>query len=68
MTTGTGKMGTVAMRYCAFCGDELGMIDSRYYDRNDTCGKLICERWARDQARAEREEAHRDLDERMGWD
>jgi hypothetical protein len=34
----------------------------------DTCGKQECERELRDALRAEREEAHRKLDERNGWD
>ncbi len=54
-------------RYCWICGEDMGFIESRFYDRRDTCGKLTCEREARDAAREEREEAHRDLDDRMGW-
>jgi hypothetical protein len=45
----------------------MGFIEAKYYDRRDTCGKLVCEREARDAAQEEREEAHRDLDESMGW-
>jgi hypothetical protein len=55
-------------RFCWYCGESLGVIDSRYYDRMDTCGKQECERELRDALRAEREEAHRKLDERNGWD
>ena len=54
-------------RYCWVCGEDMGLIEDRYYDRRDTCGKQACERDARDVAREEREEAHRDLDDRMGW-
>jgi hypothetical protein len=55
------------MRYCWCCGCELGEIEDRFYERSDTCGKPDCERERRDQDRYEREEAHRELDERMGW-
>lgn len=58
---------TIKMRYCWMCGKEMGMIDSRYYDRGDTCGEMECAREERDADRAEREEAHRDFNERMGW-
>lgn len=54
-------------RYCWVCGGGMGFIEAKYYDRRDTCGKLVCEREARDAAQEEREEAHRDLDESMGW-
>ena len=55
------------MRYCWYCGEELGVIENRHYDRSDTCGKQECERAARDAARAEREESHERLDRDMGW-
>jgi len=45
----------------------MGVIEDKYYDRSDTCGKRECEREARDQARAERDEAHEKLDRDMGW-
>lgn len=54
-------------RYCAICGDEMGLIDDRHYSRGDTCGKLTCEQAAREEERERREEAHRDLDDRMDW-
>jgi len=54
-------------RFCWNCGKSLGVIQNRYYDRTDTCGARECERELRDQLRAKREEAHRELDERMGW-
>src|SRR5690348_11005910 len=44
------------MRHCWFCGDELGVIEDRHYQRGDTCGKPECEREARDQAQYERTE------------
>ncbi len=54
-------------RYCWNCGEDMGFIENRYYDKFDTCGKLECQREERAAYREEREEAHRDLDERMGY-
>jgi len=54
-------------RFCANCGDSLGHIESRHYDRRDTCGKLACEREARDEIAAERADAHEQLDRDGGW-
>ena len=54
-------------RFCWNCGDSMGFIENRYYDRSDTCGKRECDRAARDQAAAERDEAHKQLDCDMGW-
>jgi hypothetical protein len=53
------------MRYCFNCGAELGCYAD--YGRLDTCGAMECERAARDEARAERDEAHEQLDRDMGW-
>jgi hypothetical protein len=58
---------TAKMRYCWNCGAELGVCEAKYYDRGDTCGSLECNREARYAAEAEREEAHRQLDEDRGW-
>lgn len=58
---------TVKMHFCFNCGAELGILPDRLYDRTDTCGARECEREARDQDAEERERAHEDLDERMGW-
>lgn len=55
----------VKMRYCCYCGEELGIYAD--YDKLDTCGKQECQKFAQDEARAERDEAHRKLDEDMGW-
>jgi hypothetical protein len=55
-------------RFCWVCGDSRGIIDDRNYLRSDTCGMPSCEREARDQERAEREEAHERLDRDRGWD
>lgn len=54
-------------RHCWACGESMGPIDSRHYDRRDTCGKLECAREERDVYHEEREQAHHDLDDRMGW-
>lgn len=55
------------MRHCCYCGEELGVIADYYYDKLETCGKQECERFAREEARAERWEAHEKLDHDMGW-
>ena len=55
------------MRYCWYCGAELGVIERRDYQRTDTCGKRECERARADADAEEREEAHRRLDEERGW-
>jgi hypothetical protein len=51
------------LRHCWNCGDEMGVIEDRYYDRMDTCGKRECERAARYARESERAEAHRSVDE-----
>ena len=53
------------MRHCFNCGEELGVYAD--YDPLDTCGKLECNRAASDALAGERYEAHRKLDEDMGW-
>lgn len=55
------------MRYCCVCGEELGLIEDKHYDRSDTCGKQSCDREMRDAMQAERDEAHERLDRDMGW-
>jgi hypothetical protein len=55
------------MRRCWNCGAELGMIDDKNYDRMDTCGDPECEHELQSALRAEREEAHRILDNDMGY-
>jgi hypothetical protein len=55
-------------RFCWYCGASLGEIEDSHYEPTDTCGKRECERAANDEARAQREEAHRQLDRDMGWD
>jgi hypothetical protein len=62
MNTPKGKI-----RHCPNCGAGMGFIEDRYYDRRDTCGSRECEREARNDAYAEREEAHEQLDRDMGW-
>ena len=53
------------MRHCFNCGAQLGRY--RDYDPLDNCGQPGCQREANAQAREERFEAHRQLDEDMGW-
>ncbi len=52
-------------RFCCYCGESMGAYAD--YDRMDTCGERECERFVREEMAAEREDAHNDLDERMGW-
>ena len=54
-------------RHCWHCGESMGMIESKYWSHGDTCGKRECDRAAQEAEREHREEAHRDLDDRMGW-
>lgn len=58
---------TARERHCCVCGESLGVIEARNYQRDDTCGKLECDRAMRDMHAAEREEAHERLDRDMGW-
>ncbi len=53
------------IRFCFNCGAELPA--SAYHDRLDTCGSLECEREAQNQALADREDAHEQLDRDNGW-
>jgi hypothetical protein len=56
------------VQHCEYCGEDLGGKVDRYNgDPPVTCGKQECERWARDCMAEQREDAHRDLDDRMGW-
>jgi hypothetical protein len=52
-------------RFCYYCGDSMGVYAD--YDRYDTCGQPKCDREVRDAIMEEREEAHRELDQRNGW-
>lgn len=54
-------------RHCWNCGEDMGMIDDRHYDRRDTCGKLECQREERDAYAQERDEAHEQLDRDLGY-
>ena len=58
-------MNEAKMQYCDYCGDEIG-VGHRYYRDRQTCGKGECERWARDEEQAERDQAHEELDRNMG--
>lgn len=64
----TPKASQSKMRRCCVCGKEIGILQERYYDRNDTCGDIECDREMRDQDAAVRDDAHERLDRDMGWD
>jgi len=55
------------VRHCPYCGDDMGFIEDRYYERNDPCGKQSCMREASDCEREERDNAHDQLDRDNGW-
>jgi len=59
------KLDKPKMRYCFYCGAEMGVYAD--YDKLDTCGRAACDRAAKEEMRMERKEAHRRLDEDMGW-
>ena len=54
------------MQYCYNCGAELGVYP--FADRYDTCGKLECDREARNASIEERDNAHEQLDRDNGWE
>lgn len=54
-------------RFCPICGESLGFPEDRFYFRSDTCGSRECEREMREIERAERDEAHEQLDRDLGW-
>jgi hypothetical protein len=53
--------------HCAYCGDDMGPWNA-YSRRGDCCGKGECQNFEREEARAEREEAHEQLDRDLGYD
>lgn len=57
--------GKPKMRHCFYCGEELGV--SGYHHPLDTCGNPECDRAARAEDQAQREEAHEELDRLMDW-
>lgn len=59
---------TARERHCWYCGESMGVIESRHYHRGDTCGKRECERAAKHADRQERDEAHAALDADRGYD
>ena len=52
---------------CEICGAELRVPEARQGE-TVTCGAPACDREARAIAQQERDEAHEDLDRRLGWD
>ena len=55
------------IRTCWNCGDDMGFIEDRYYDRTDVCGKIECSRAQRDAIAEERQDAHDAVDDYYGW-
>jgi hypothetical protein len=53
---------------CEYCGDDLGGFVDKRYGEPVTCGKRECERWAYEDTRIDREDAHERLDRMRGWD
>lgn len=56
-----------SVRSCPYCGDDMGFIEDRYFERTDPCGKTECNRDAAEADRADRHEAHEHLDREQGW-
>ena len=54
-------------RTCCMCGEPMGFIEDKFYDRRDTCGSKECEREMRNADAAERQAAHDALDDNMSW-
>jgi hypothetical protein len=55
------------IRHCENCGADLDGPVDKYPGDFITCGKRECEREARDQQQAARDEAHEQLDRDMGY-
>lgn len=51
---------------CDYCGEDCGPADT-YDPGPHSCGAAECERFVCDTLEAEREEAHRQLDEELGY-
>lgn len=58
-------MSKAKMQHCFNCGEELGLYVA--WDNLEACGKSACQRELQDAFRAEREEAHEELDRNMGY-
>lgn len=50
------------IRHCWNCGDDMGFIEDRFYDRTDVCGKSKCNRALQDRIAQERQERHDEID------
>lgn len=53
--------------HCENCGDDIGQDVEKWPGEFVTCGKPQCDRVAREEYQAQREEAHEQLDRDMGW-
>lgn len=52
---------------CTYCGDPMGVFEHSRLDGPLSCGKRECERYVRDEADAEREEAHQRAEDGQWW-
>ena len=52
--------------FCDYCGTSMG-FGVRHWRERLYCGSLECQREQREDERAEREQAHEQLDHDMGW-
>jgi len=50
-------------RHCAYCGESIGWIEDRNYERSVTCGRPACDRGMRDYDQPE----HDDHDDANSW-
>lgn len=51
-------------RSCAYCGADMGFIEDRYYDRDDTCGLAECNREMGRGREIQRQKEHDEVDRR----
>lgn len=54
------------MQHCDYCGEEIGVF-AKYPGDILSCGQIECNRAARDDEQARRDEAHEQLDRDMGY-
>ena len=52
---------------CEYCGEDLDAPVDRWPGDPIVCHKEECVRWAIDEDRAARDEAHEQLDRDLGW-
>jgi len=59
--------GAAKERFCWNCGASLGVLTRAEWEPRDDCGQMDCVRASQDAARAERDEAHEQIDRDLGW-